>query len=173
LFGCLMGTAAATGVQVLTELAVPAVGTMHDIPGAKEMPDPALDYKLAIDVQMMADSPDEESPGLDFIGGLINTFRKAGVPADHLHVTAVFHGKSILLVANDKTYRERTGAAGNPNVKLLGQLEKAGVNLVVCGQSARGQHFDRADLLPSATMNLSATVTFINLQARGYVKVED
>jgi len=45
--------------------------------------------------------------------------------------------------------------------------------LVVCGQSARSQHYSRDDLLPSTKLNLSATLTFINLQTRDYVEVDD
>ncbi|MHB8287226.1 MAG: DsrE family protein, partial [Caulobacteraceae bacterium] len=87
------------------------------------------------------------SPALQAIGGLLNTYRKYGVPADHIHATAVFHGDSILLVTSDETYSRRTGAAKNPNTALLQELNAAGVNLVVCGQSARAQHYATADLL--------------------------
>jgi len=46
------------------------------------------------------------------------------------------------------------------------------VKLVVCGVSAREQRYEASDLLPLAALNLSATLTFIDLQLRRYVKVE-
>jgi len=152
---------------------VMSVGAIPDVAGAVERPDPTLNYKLVIDVQTLADSADDVSPGLQFMGGIINTLRKGGVAKDHIHVTAVFHGKSIVLVTRNNTYRNRTGASANPNVKILEELAVAGVQLVVCGQSAATQHYSNNDLLPSTKINLSATLTFINLQTRGYIKLED
>jgi intracellular sulfur oxidation DsrE/DsrF family protein len=150
-----------------------SVGAIPDVPGAMERPDPKLNYKLVMDIQMMGDSPDDTNPAIEFLGGIINTLRKGGVAKDHIHVTAVFHGKTIVLVTRDSTYRNRTGASNNPNIKILNELAAAGVDLVVCGQSAGSQHYSTNDLLPVTKLNLSATLTFINLQTRGYTKVED
>jgi intracellular sulfur oxidation DsrE/DsrF family protein len=154
------------------QLPVPSAGVIQDVDGATDKPDPSRVYKLAFDVQSMADSPDKVSPALMGIGKLLNTYRKGGVPADHIQATAVFHGPTIVVVTKDGTYRGRTGAKVNPNTALLDQLASAGVKFVVCGVSARAQNYEASDLLPLATLNLSATVTFIDLQLRGYVKVE-
>ena len=43
---------------------------------------------------------------------------------------------------------------------------------MVCGVSAREQNDTAADLLPPAHLNLSATITFFDLQSRDFVKVE-
>lgn len=153
-------------------LPVSSAGIIPDIPGATDKPDPSRVYKLAFDVQSMADSAGAVSPALIGMGKLLNTYRNYGVPADHIQATAVFHGPSILLVTTDAVYRARSGAKANPNVALLRELASAGVKLVVCGVSARAQNYQASDLLPLATLNLSATVTFIDLQLRGYVKVE-
>lgn len=155
------------------QAAIPSAGAMHDIPRAQEKPDPALRYKIVFDVQTLADSSDAVSPALKSIGALLNTYRNYGVPADHIQATAVFHGQTIVLVTRDEVYHDRTGAEKNPNQKLLGELAAFGVQLVVCGQSAQAQHYAAADLIPAAHLNLSATVTFINLQTKGYVKVSE
>ena len=63
--------------------------------------------------------------------------------------------------------------AFNPNAELLVKLRAAGVKLMVCGQSALSQHYDLHALARAAQINLSATVTFINLETAGYVKVEN
>ncbi len=161
------------GALAQTALSIPGIGTMRDIPGAKERPDPALDYKVVFDMRTIDGSARQVNDAITSIAGLVNTFSRYGVPAGHMHFVAVFHGPTILLVANDATYRTRTGVPSNPNVSLLQELVHAGVQLVVCGQSALAQHYDAASLLPFAQMNLSATVTFINLQTRGYVRVEE
>ena len=174
------GPLAVTGATLSTPAAsqsassaVPSVRMMKDIPDAGEKPDPQATYRIVFDVQSMPDDASEVSEALQSIGGLVNTYRHFGVPADHLQTVAVFHGRTILLVASDAVYARRTGAAKNPNAALLRELGLAGVELVVCGQSASAQHYGPADYLPKVRTNLSATVTFINLQTRGYVKVTE
>ena len=155
------------------QLPIPDVGRMEDIPGAHELPDPAMDYKIVFDVQTLAGSPSDVDPALQAMAGLINTFRHDGVPASHMHVVAMFHGGTIVLVTNDQTYAQRTRAKANPNAQILRHLKDAGVDLAVCGQSARQQHYDQQSLLPFVETNLSATVTFINLETRGYVRITE
>jgi intracellular sulfur oxidation DsrE/DsrF family protein len=152
---------------------ITGVPSMKDFPGANELPDPSLDYKIAFDVNTMAESPDQVSPALKMIGALINTYEQHGVSPDHLHLQAVFHGPTIALVVDDATYKGRTGVDHNPNVDLLRQLQKAGLKMVVCGQSAMAQHYDFKSILPLAQINLSASVTFINLMTRGYIKMNE
>lgn len=164
----LIGGASAAQAQMV----VPSAGVVPDVPGAPDKPDPARMYKFVFDVQSLADNADGVSPALTGIGRLLNTYRGYGVPADHLQVTAVFHGKTIVLVTKDETYRGRTGAKANPNKDILRQLQAAGVKTVVCAVSAREQNYTAADLLPSVQMDLSATITFMELQSQGYVKVE-
>lgn len=152
---------------------VPSVGAMKDITDAGEKPDPKVTYRIVFDVQTSGDSDDDVSPALQSIGGLINTYRGYGVPASHLQATAVFHGRTILLVAKDEVYARRTGTTTNPNTPILRELAAAGVQLVVCGQSAMAQHYTSSDYLLGVRTNLSATVTFLNLQTRGYVKITE
>jgi intracellular sulfur oxidation DsrE/DsrF family protein len=154
------------------QLPIPSAGVVPEVPGATDKPDPSRVYKIVFDVRSMADSADALNPALIGIGTVINTYRKAGVPADHIQATAVFHGPTIVVVTKDEIYRGRTGAKANPNVDMIHQLSAAGVKLVVCGVSARGQHYEASDLLPPVTLNMSATLTFIDLQLQGYVKVE-
>lgn len=154
------------------QMVVPSAGVIPDVAGATDKPDASRTYKLAFDMVSMPSSSSAVSPALTSIARLLNTYRKYGVPADHIQATAVFHGNTIALVTKDETYRNRTGGKANPNVAILRELTAAGVKLVVCGVSARDQGYEASDLLPSVTLNLSATVTFIELQSQGYVKVE-
>lgn len=166
LIGCL--SQAASGQEAVRD-----VGRMKDIPEAQEKPDPRLDHKIVFDIRTPTDAPGDVSPALQSMAGLINTYRHYGVRPDHLHVAAVFHGATIVLLTDDTTYKARTGFPTNPNTALLAELRQAGVNLMVCGQSALAQGYDLSALAKAAQVNLSATVTFINLQTRGYVKIEE
>jgi intracellular sulfur oxidation DsrE/DsrF family protein len=166
LLGCL-------GQPAFAQNAVPSIGRMKDIPEAQELPDPKLDYKIVFDVRTLADGPGEVSPALQSMAALVNTYRHYGVPADHMHLAAVFHGPTIVLLTDDVTYKNRTGVGPNPNATLLGELRRVGVKMMVCGQSALAQGYNLSALAKAAQINLSATVTFINLQTRGFVKIEE
>jgi intracellular sulfur oxidation DsrE/DsrF family protein len=163
---------AAFSHRAQAQLPIPSAGVIPDVPGATDKPDPSRIYKIVFDIRSMPDSADAINPALTGVAKLINTYRKSGVPADHIQATAVFHGPTIVAVVKDETYHGRTGAKANPNADLLHQLSAAGVKLVVCGVSAREQNYQASDLLPPVTLNMSATVTFIDLQLQGYVKVE-
>jgi intracellular sulfur oxidation DsrE/DsrF family protein len=154
-------------------LPVPDAGTMKDFPEAHELPDPKLDYKIVFNIETMAPSPDQVSPALKMIGTLINTYEKHGVSPSHMHLVAVFHGPGIALVTDDATYKGRTGVDHNPNVEILQQLKSAGLQPVICGQSAMAQHYDFKSILPLAQINYSASVTFINLMTRGYIRMNE
>ena len=165
----------ATGFAVSSagaQTPIPSVGVIQDVPGATDRPDPSLTYKLAFDITAMPSSADTISPALTGIARMVNTLRAHGVPADRIQATAVFHGLPIVLVTKDETYRNRTGGKGNPNLELIRQLAAAGVKFAVCGGSARAQNYQASDLLPGVTLNLAAPLTFIDLQTRGYVKVD-
>lgn len=163
--------ASASGVMA-QQLPVPSAGIVPDVAGATDKPDPSRTYRFVFDMQTMAASADAVSPAVIGAARLINTYRNYGVPADHIEATAVFHGKTIVVVTRDETYRNRTGGKANPNTAILQQLAAAGVKMVVCGVSAREQNYTASDLLPLAHLNLSATITFFELQSRGFVKIE-
>ena len=46
------------------QLPIPSAGVIQDVDGATDKPDPSRLYKLAFDVQSMADSADKVSPAL-------------------------------------------------------------------------------------------------------------
>jgi intracellular sulfur oxidation DsrE/DsrF family protein len=148
------------------------VPQFKDFAGAGEMPDPSLDYKIAFDINSMAESATQVNPAIKMVGALINAYEGHGVSPSHLHITAVFHGPTIQVVLDDATYKERTGVEHNPNVELLNQLKAHGVQTVVCGQSAMAQHYDFKSIT-HAKVNFSASVTFINLMTRGYIKINE
>src|ERR1700742_505383 len=123
-----------------SQLPIPSAGVVPEVPTATDKPDPSRTYKIVFDVRSMPDSAEAVNPALVGIAKIINTYRKAAVPADHIQAIAVFHGPTIVTVVKDETYHGRTGAKANPNAELLHQLSAAGVKLVVCGVSAREQN---------------------------------
>ena len=97
----------------------------------------------------------------------LNMHAQAGLPRDQVLAAAVVHGtagKSML--AND-AYREEFGV-DNPNAQLIQELIDAGVEVVLCGQTAGARGIDRERLLPGVTVSLSAMTALFAFQERGY-----
>jgi len=64
-------------------------------------------------------------------------------------IVVIFHGDAAYFVLNDQTYNaNRHTANGNPYKKLLTDLMAQGVQLELCGATAKANHWGNANLLP-------------------------
>jgi intracellular sulfur oxidation DsrE/DsrF family protein len=78
----------------------------------------------------------------------------------------IFHGPTVELVKSDETYRKSHAGHADPNVTLMKELTAAGVQPVVCGQSALQQHIDLKTVQHEVQLNVSATVTLVNCETQ-------
>jgi intracellular sulfur oxidation DsrE/DsrF family protein len=168
--GVMIGYSGRAWTQTAPSLPVPSQGAAHDIPNARDLPDPAIDYKVVFSVAAVA-KPDEIHPMLKTIGLYLNTLAHNGVPANHRHIAAVFHqGGGDAVLAND-VYKARHNGMNNPNIAMLHELKQAGVELRVCGQGLLGKKLEPKDVLPDVQVDLWAMTTMVNLQMRGYARI--
>lgn len=168
LLTALSGAALAQSEQ---SLPIPGGQVAKDIPGAKELPDPNMTYKVVFDIAGAAPQIDEVNPGLTGVVRYLNTLAKNGVPADHRKIAVVFHQKSTEIVQNNDAFRERHDGHDNPNIALIQSMKKAGVDFRVCGQSVLANKIDPKTIMPEIELDLWALTTLVNLQLRGYVHV--
>ena len=168
--GVVFGYAGRALTQTEPKLPMAGYNAAKDIGGAKELPDPAVDYKVVFSVAANAKA-DEIHPTLKTIALYLNTLAHNGVPANHRHIAAVFHqGGGDAVLAND-VYKSRHNGTDNPNVAMLNELKQAGVELRVCGQGLLGKKLEPSQVLPGVQVDLWAMTTMVNLQLRGYVRV--
>jgi len=168
--GVVFGYAGRGWTQTDGKLPVVGYSSAKDIPGARELPDPNVDYKVVFSVAANAKA-DEIHPTLKTISTYLNTLAHNGVPANHRHIAAVFHqGGGDAVLANE-VYKSRHEGVDNPNVELLKALKQAGVELRVCGQGLLGKKLDPSQVLPGVQVDLWAMTTMVNLQLRGYVRI--
>ena len=120
-----------------------------DIPGARELPNPDVDYKVVFSVAAVA-KPEEVHPTLKTIALYLNTLAHNGVPAGHRHIAAVFHQGGGDAVLADDVYKARHNGVTNPNIALLNELKQAGVELRVCGQGLLGKKSTRKTCCPTS-----------------------
>ncbi|SRR5581483_1885616 len=151
-------------------LPIPNGPVAKDVPGAKEMPDPNVTYKVVFDIPSAASKIDEVNPGLETVVRYLNTLAKTGVPAEHRKIAVVFHQKSTPIVMNNEAFRARFGH-DNPNISLIQEMKKAGVDFRVCGQAVLANNIDPKTIQPEIELDLWALTTLVDLQLKGYVHV--
>ena len=167
-FAVVMGLSSSAFTETLP---VPDGLVATDIPGAKELPDPALTYKVVFDIGKAAPKIGDVNPMLEAVARFMNTLAKNGVSADHRKVAVVFHQQGTEIILNDETFKARNKGHGNPNVALIQSLKKAGVDFRVCGQAVLANKIDQKTILPEIQVDLWALTTLVNLELRGYVHV--
>jgi intracellular sulfur oxidation DsrE/DsrF family protein len=87
-------------------------------------------------------------------------------------IIIIFHGTASYLVLNDDSYNaNRHIVTGNPYKELLNGLMKKGVQLELCGATAKGNHWGNADLLPGIRVNVNAMDRLTQLEQEGYTLI--
>jgi intracellular sulfur oxidation DsrE/DsrF family protein len=150
-------------------LPVPGVEPARDVPGAKEMPNPAIVHKVAFDMGTANPPGEAVHPTLMTVARYINTLAKTGVPASNRKIAVVFHQGATDYVMTNAAYKARHEGTDNPNLPMIQALKKAGVDFRVCGQAALGRKIDPKDITPEIELDLWALTTIIALQEQGYV----
>jgi len=89
-------------------------------------------------------------------------------------VIAVFHTNAGHVTLNDNAYNtDRNVATGNPYKGLVADLQKRGVQIELCGATAKAHHWGNADLLPGIKVNTDAMARTTQLVQEGFVKITE
>jgi intracellular sulfur oxidation DsrE/DsrF family protein len=158
---------AATGWPEPQAPAVPAADGFVVIPNAAVPPDPAHEYRAIFDATQGAGKPDQLLPALNMAGSELNAFAVAHVPHTRVKLAVVFHGAALDGILDDAHYRAKFGIA-NPNLPVLDQMRKAGLELFVCGQNLAAEHIDPKSLSPAVSVASDALIVLISYQNHGY-----
>ena len=82
-------------------------------------------------------------------------------------VIAVFHTNAGHVTLHDTAYNaDRNIATGNPYKDLIGGLQKRGVQIELCGATAKAHNWGNADLLPGIKVNTDAMARMAQLVSR-------
>lgn len=150
-------------------LPIPGGDVAKNVPGAHELPDPHLTYKVVFDLATAAPNVDTVNPGLATVARFVNTLAKYGVPPDQRKIVVVFHRAATEAIVNNATYQARNQGHGNPNIALIQQMKEAGVDFRVCGQAVLAHKIDPKTIVPEIQLDLWAMTTVVNFELRGYV----
>lgn len=160
-----------SGSLPAASLPIASVEAAKNVPGAKELPDPNLTYKVVFDLAAAAPKVDEVNPGLSGVARYVNTLAKYGVPADHRQIAVVFHRNATEVILNNETFKARNAGHDNPNIALIKEMKQAGVDFRVCGQAVLAHKIEPKTIQPEIELDLWALTTIVNLELRGYVHV--
>lgn len=163
----LAGPGAAAGQVTGESPAIRSAGRMHALPQASYRPDLTGTYKVVFGLTGAAAKPGDINPGLERVARTVNLYVWAGVPLNHLHFVAVASGRATAIALDDAHYRQRYGV-DNPNLPVIAELRRAGVDVAVCGQAVAEQGYPFNAVDAHVTLALSALTTITGLQQQGY-----
>jgi intracellular sulfur oxidation DsrE/DsrF family protein len=89
-------------------------------------------------------------------------------------VVAVFHTNAGHVTLHDQTYNsDRNIATGNPYMQLVTDLMERGVQVELCGATAKAHGWENADLIPGIKVNTDAMARTTQLVQQGFVKISE
>ena len=89
-------------------------------------------------------------------------------------VVAVFHTNAGHVTLHDQAYNlDRNIATGNPYKKLVTDLMERGVQVELCGATAKVHGWGNADTIPGIKINTDAMARTTQLVQEGFVKISE
>ena len=125
------------------------------------------ELKVIFDVDKSSDDKSEVNRYIEVAARFFNMHVKAGMNPSQLKAAMTIHAGAAQDVLNNDVYKAKYGV-DNPNFKLINALSEAGVEIIVCGQSAAKNNMSREDINPNVKIALSATTALIQYQNKGY-----
>jgi intracellular sulfur oxidation DsrE/DsrF family protein len=144
---------------------IPNVGGVVPLPDAAEQPRKGA--KAVFDITSDA-KPADLNKGLERVARLLNLYGSAGLKATDVKIALVVHGEATKSVLSHDVYRSRFASDRNPNLALIGDLRKAGVEVFVCGQALAYKGFERSEVSEGVKVASAALMVVINRQEDGY-----
>jgi intracellular sulfur oxidation DsrE/DsrF family protein len=135
-----------------------------------EVPDPKMQYKLLF--ELTANNPDssikEINYGLVEVARILNLHAASGIPIKNIIPVVVVHAGALHALKNNDYFNKKY-KSDNPNIKLIGELEKLGAKFIACGQAMTFLEIQKEMFLPVVKVSLTAKTVLTNYQLKGFV----
>jgi len=129
--------------------------------------DTSAKLKVIFDVSQSSEDKSKRNKYIETAARFLNMHAEAGMKPEQLQVAMTIHGGAWQDVLNNKAYKEKFGM-DNPNSPLINALSKAGVDVIICGQTASFRKMPRETINPNVKMALSAMTALLQYQNQGY-----
>ena len=100
-------------------------------------------------------------------GSELNALAAVNVPLLNAKFAIVFHGPAVDGILDDAHYKTKFGTE-NPNLKVIAEMKKQGVEFFVCGQYLAGEKIDPKSLTSDVTIAADALLVLMQYQNKGY-----
>lgn len=124
-------------------------------------------HKIIFDVTQSSEDKSVVNKYIETAARFLNMHAKAGLKPEQLHVAMTLHGGAWQDVMTNEAYKEKFGV-DNPNFKLINQLTEAGVDIILCGQTAGARGLNKTNVNPNVKFALSAMTALLQYQNNGY-----
>ncbi len=136
----------------------------------EEIPDPKIQYKLLF--ELTANNPDstiqELNYGLVEVARIMNLHAASGIPTKNIIPVIVAHAGALHALKNNEYFNKKY-KIDNPNIKLIGELEKLGAKFIACGQAMSFLEIQKEAFLPIVKVSLTAKTVITGYQLKGFV----
>ena len=129
--------------------------------------DKSADFKVIFDVSKSSEDKSARNKSIETAARFLNMHSNEGMKSEQLHAALTIHGGAWQDVMTNEAYREKFGV-DNPNLKLINQLSEAGVDVIICGQTAGVRGLNKTNVNPNVKFVLSAMTALIQYQNNGY-----
>ncbi|HBV91714.1 MAG TPA: sulfur reduction protein DsrE [Pantoea sp.] len=149
--------------------AIDGYGKIHyvDTPAFKPGTTAGLSNKIVFQINHNDGDIRKPNLGLERVARVTNLYYAAGVPLDQLKFVVSLNGDAVSSALNNDQFSKAYGV-DNPNLKLISELKKAGVQVTICDQSVAFHQLDRNWIDPMVTHTISSGTTVATLENSGY-----
>jgi len=160
--------AAATGDWPLPKAPIiPEADGYVAIPDAAVPPTKNAKYQAVFDATHLAEKAAQLLPALNMAGSELNALGAVNAPLANAKFVIVFHGPAVDGILDNPHYKAKFGI-DNPNLKVITEMKKQGVEFFVCGQHLAGEKIDPKTLSKDVTVAADALLVLIQYQNKGY-----
>jgi len=124
-------------------------------------------HKIIFDVTQSSEDKSITNKYIETAARFLNMHAKTGLKSEQLHVAMTIHGGAWQDILTNEAYKEKFGV-NNPNFELINQLTEAGVDIIICGQTAGARGLNKTNVNTNVKFALSAMTALLQYQNNGY-----
>ncbi len=129
--------------------------------------DTSAELKVIFDVSNTSEKKNIINKYIVTAARFLNMHAEEGMKPSQLKVAMTIHADAWKDVLNDTEYKKKYGVV-NPNTQLIKELSNAGVDIIICGQTAMFRKMDKSVVIPEVKFALSAMTALLQYQNNGY-----
>lgn len=146
---------------------IPEANAYVEIPNVALPPTKQTKHQAIFDATRPANKATQLVPALNMAGSELNALAAANAPISNAKFVVVFHGPAVDGILDNEHYKVKFGTA-NPNLKVIAEMKKCGVEFFVCGQYLASEKIDPRTLTGDVTVAADALLVLMQYQNKGY-----